>query len=250
MNTAITPFTFDFEGYSVRALTRDGLPLWVLADVCRVLEIGNAPMAATRLDDDEKSTINITDSGNLNAERTVINESGLYSLVLTSRKPAAKRFKKWVTSEVLPTLRRTGTYSTQPQPDFGRVLSVAEAAIVASQQAVQTLAPKALAYQQLTCMDGLHTLTDTAKLCGKPRNRFLAMLEAMGWIYRPGGKGCWSAKADKIKAGYLTHKYCDIRDADGQLKTRSQVVATDRGVAKLKIILARLENTMLAGDVA
>lgn len=149
---------------------------------------------------------------------TVINESGLYSLVLTSRKAAAKRFKKWVTAEVLPALRRTGTYSICTQPDIGHVLSVAEAAIVVSQQAVQTLAPQAVAYQQLTCMDGLHTLTDTAKLCGKPRNHFLSMLEAMGWIYRPGGKGCWSAKADKIKAGYLTHKYCDIRDADGQLK--------------------------------
>lgn len=246
MKTAITPFTFNFEGYSVRALTRDGLPWWVLADVCRVLELTNPSKVSGKLDEDEKANFKL----GFGSDATIINESGLYSVILTSRKPAAKRFKKWVTAEVLPTLRRTGTYSTQQQPDFGHVLSVAEAALVASQQAVQTLAPKAVAYQQLTCMDGLHTLTDTAKLCGKPRNRFLATLEAMGWIYRPGGKGCWSAKADKIKAGYLTHKYCDIRDADGQLKTRSQVVVTDRGVAKLKIILARLENTMLAGDAA
>lgn len=246
MKTAITPFTFDFEGYSVRALTRDGLPWWVLADVCRVLELTNPSKVSGKLDEDEKANFKL----GFGSDATIINESGLYSVILTSRKPAAKRFKKWVTAEVLPTLRRTGTYSTQPQPDFGHVLGVAEAALVASQKAVQTLAPKAVAYQQLTCMDGLHTLTDTAKLCGKPRNRFLATLEAMGWIYRPGGKGCWSAKADKIKAGYLTHKYCDIRDADGQLKTRSQVVVTDRGVAKLKIILARLENTMLAGDAA
>lgn len=246
MKTAITPFTFDFEGYSVRALTRDGLPWWVLADVCRVLELTNPSKVSGKLDEDEKANFKL----GFGSDATIINESGLYSVILTSRKPAAKRFKKWVTAEVLPTLRRTGTYSTQPQPDFGHVLGVAEAALVASQKAVQTLAPKAVAYQQLTCMDGLHTLTDTAKLCGKPRNRFLATLEAMSWIYRPGGKGCWSAKADKIKAGYLTHKYCDIRDADGQLKTRSQVVVTDRGVAKLKIILARLENTMLAGDAA
>lgn len=246
MKTAITPFTFDFEGYSVRALTRDGLPWWVLADVCRVLELTNPSKVSGKLDEDEKANFKL----GFGSDATIINESGLYSVILTSRKPAAKRFKKWVTAEVLPTLRRTGTYSTQQQPDFGHVLSVAEAALVASQQAVQTLAPKAVAYQQLTCMDGLHTLTDAAKLCGKPRNRFLATLEAMGWIYRPGGKGCWSAKANKIKAGYLTHKYCDIRDADGQLKTRSQVVVTDRGVAKLKIILARLENTMLAGDAA
>ncbi|ATI12612.1 MULTISPECIES: phage antirepressor Ant [Acetobacter] len=249
MKTAVMPVAFDFEGHTVRTINRDGVVLWVLTDVCSVLDIRNSRDAANRLDDDERG-VAITDTLGGSQEMTVINESGLYSLVLTSRKAAAKRFKKWVTAEVLPALRRTGTYSICTQPDIGHVLSVAEAAIVVSQQAVQTLAPQAVAYQQLTCMDGLHTLTDTAKLCGKPRNHFLSMLEAMGWIYRPGGKGCWSAKADKIKAGYLTHKYCDIRDADGQLKTRSQVVVTDRGVAKLKIILARLENTMLAGDAA
>jgi hypothetical protein len=76
-----------------------------------VLEIANAPHAASRLDDDEKSTIAINDSGNLNDLRTIISESGLYSLVLTSRKPEAKVFKRWVTGMVLPTIRKTGTYT-------------------------------------------------------------------------------------------------------------------------------------------
>jgi hypothetical protein len=76
-----------------------------------VLEIANAPHAASRLDDDEKSTIAINDSGNLNDLRTIISESGLYSLVLTSRKPEAKVFKRWVTGTVLTTLRKTGTYT-------------------------------------------------------------------------------------------------------------------------------------------
>ena len=61
-----------------------------------------------RLDEDEKSTIAITDCGNLNTIRNIINDSGLYSLVLTSRKPEARRFKRWVTSEVLPAIRKSG----------------------------------------------------------------------------------------------------------------------------------------------
>ncbi|MGX7346952.1 BRO family protein [Acetobacter pasteurianus] len=249
MKTAVMPLAFDFEGQAVRTINRNGVVWWVLSDVCAVLDIRKHRDAASRLDNDERGSV-LVDTHGGPQEVTAINESGIYSLALTSRKAAAKRFKKWVTQEVLPALRRTGTYSIGIQPDISHVLGVAEAAILTSQNAVRVLTPKAQAYHSLTCMDGLHTLTDAAKLCGQTRNQFLSKLEVLSWIYRPGGKGCWSAKADKIKAGYLTHKYCDIRDADGQLKTRSQVVVTDRGVAKLKIILARLENTMLAGDAA
>lgn len=103
---------FEFEGNGVRMMTRDAEPWFVLADVCRVLEISNVGNAAARLDEDEKGNIRNTDvtSAGGNPFITIINESGLYSLILTSRKEAAKRFKKWVTSEVLPTLRRTGAY--------------------------------------------------------------------------------------------------------------------------------------------
>ncbi|MPQ74920.1 BRO-N domain-containing protein [Acetobacter senegalensis] len=109
---------FSFEGtqgqqpQAVRTIMQNGEPWWVLADVCKVLEIGNAPHAASRLDDDEKATIVNSDgqAGSGAQYYTIINESGLYSLILKSRKPAAKRFKKWVTSEVLPAIRKTGGY--------------------------------------------------------------------------------------------------------------------------------------------
>jgi hypothetical protein len=85
-----------------------------LAEVCRVLKISNPSDAATRLDDDEKMTLDNTEghSGQRGGAQsfTIINESGLYSLILTSRKREAKRFKKWVTAEVLPSIRKTGGY--------------------------------------------------------------------------------------------------------------------------------------------
>jgi prophage antirepressor-like protein len=77
----------------------------------RVLEIKNISDAADRLDDDEKSGVAINDPHGRPQNTTVISESGLYSLVLTSRKPEAKRFKKWVTADVLPTIRKTGSYA-------------------------------------------------------------------------------------------------------------------------------------------
>lgn len=109
--------TFPFDTHAVRALLRDGEPWFVAADVCAALGLDDTSKAASRLDDDERGTNTVrTPFGD--QQMLVINESGLYSLVLTSRKPEAKRFKKWVTSEVLPAIRRTGAYSepgvTQP----------------------------------------------------------------------------------------------------------------------------------------
>lgn len=111
MSSHLTPFAF--QDHLVRIIDRDGEPWFVLADVCRVLEIGNTGDALTRLDEDEKGFIDITDGTPGTPRRAIINESGLYSLVLTSRKEAAKRFKKWVTSEVIPSIRKTGSYEIQ-----------------------------------------------------------------------------------------------------------------------------------------
>lgn len=74
------------------------------------LGIGNPSDAASRLDDDEKDALDIIDPIGRKQRLTIINESGLYSIILTSRKPGAKRFRKWVTSEVLPSIRKTGAY--------------------------------------------------------------------------------------------------------------------------------------------
>tara|TARA_R110002020_G_scaffold474099_3_gene704537 strand:+ start:7980 stop:8789 length:810 start_codon:yes stop_codon:yes gene_type:complete len=93
-----------------RVMDRNGEPWFVLSEVCMKLGIANASDAATRLDDDEKDTIGITDTIGRRRNTQIINESGLYSLILTSRKTEAKRFKKWITSEVLPAIRKTGSY--------------------------------------------------------------------------------------------------------------------------------------------
>ena len=101
---------FNFEGADLRVLERTGEPWWVLSEISSLLEVSNSRDAARRLDDDEKG-VGIIDTPGGPQETTIINESGLYSLILTSRKPAAKRFKKWVTAEVLPAIRKTGVYS-------------------------------------------------------------------------------------------------------------------------------------------
>lgn len=108
---AFVPATFSFESHAVRTINRDGEIWFILNDVTEALAFTRGRNAARMLDDDERGAHIVSTLGG-EQELTIINESGLYSLILRSRKPEAKRFKKWITSEVLPAIRKTGSYST------------------------------------------------------------------------------------------------------------------------------------------
>lgn len=111
---------FSFGSHQVRVISQDEMPWWVARDVCNVLEIQNASQALETLDDDEKRQASLglsTGYGKRDQAVNIINESGLYSLILRSRKPEAKAFKRWITQEVLPSIRSTGGYGvSQPNP--------------------------------------------------------------------------------------------------------------------------------------
>jgi anti-repressor protein len=111
MQSEKTLKVFDFESRQVRVVIKDGELWWVLRDVCEVLEIGNNRDVAARLDDDEKGVVTIDTLGG-KQEVTVICESGLYNVILLSRKPEAKKFKRWITHEVLPSIYKHGAYMT------------------------------------------------------------------------------------------------------------------------------------------
>lgn len=101
---------FESEEFGkVRTVVKDGEQWFVLADICKVLEISNSRMVAGRLDTEELMSVKLT-SGGQRREMTAVSESGLYAVILRSDKPQAKPFRKWVTSEILPTIRRTGGY--------------------------------------------------------------------------------------------------------------------------------------------
>lgn len=104
----VTIFRKDGFG-AVRAVTLEGEPWFVAADVCRALGLGNSSMAVSKLDEDEKG-ISLIDTLGGEQKLGIVNESGLYALVLSSRKPEAKAFKRWITHEVIPSIRKTGGY--------------------------------------------------------------------------------------------------------------------------------------------
>lgn len=250
-----TVIPFSFEGTEVRVLDRDGEPWWVLTDVCKVLGIANAPHAAARLDDDEKATVAIGDSGNLNADRTIINESGLWSLVLTSRKPAAKRFKKWITGEVIPSIRKSGGYMVAasdetPEEIMLRALTIAretverqkaENAALAHRNA--TLAPKAAAHEVLASIPGELGVTDAGRELKLGRQWVVNTIFARKWACRQG--------RDIRPAHYgLEMEYCRLvprpyTDKNtGETKVAEDFKITRKGMGRLAELIAEAKREL------
>ena len=136
---------FYFKGAALRALTDENDEPWFVAkDACAVLELSNVSQALTRLDGDEKSSITLNDGTPGNPNRVIVSESGLYALVLASRKPEAHEFKRWVTHEVLPQIRKTGGYI--PTTDADDDMTILAKAVMIGQRTMEatTLASASL----------------------------------------------------------------------------------------------------------
>ena len=162
---------FNYHGNGVRIIVRDGEPWFVAADVCRILELGNSGQAISRLEEDEKSTIILNDGSPGNPNYAIVDEPGLYSLVLSSRKAEAKTFKRWVTHEVLPTIRKTGSYHQIPQ-------TYPEALRLAADLAEENhrLLPKAEMHDLFLSADNCQSMNVVAKSLGTGRTRLFQFL--------------------------------------------------------------------------
>lgn len=129
---------FQFETQSVRTVTDDqGEPWFVAADVCDVLGLENVSKALSRLDTDEKRVFRSSDVSNSYREFWAVNESGVYHLIFTSRKPEAEQFRKWITSEVLPAIRKTGQYALKPPSPAEQLLASAQMLVDHERQLAQ-----------------------------------------------------------------------------------------------------------------
>jgi len=191
---------FHYEGNRVRTVQRDGEPWWVLKDVCAVLGIEKYRDCAARLDDDERAPV-VVDTPGGPQEMTAVSESGLYNIILLSRKPEARRFKRWVTHDVLPTIRRHGMYARDElldNPDL--MISVLQAlkfershnAVLEERAAVQgrliaKLKPKAAYYDAiLACPDAV-PVSVIAKEYGWSAIHMNAFLHELGVQYKQSG---------------------------------------------------------------
>lgn len=234
---AIVPFSF--ESQPVRISDQHGQPWFVAADVCAVLGITKYRDAVARLDPDETGSV-LVDTPGGQQSMAAINESGLYKLVLRSRKEAAKRFTKWITSEVLPSIRRTGSYGA-PAPAIDlrdpatlqSLLADLTGLTMENRERLAELEPKAEALDRITDASGLMCLTDTAKVLGVPPRRLVAWMEANRWVYRRADAGSLVAFGAKLESKVLEHKGTTIQRRGHPDKWVQQVMVTAKGLARL-----------------
>ena len=159
--------------------------MFCLADVCKVLELGNPSQVKTRLDDGVISNEVITDTLGRQQEMTFVNEDGLYDVILDSRKPQAKAFRKWITSEVLPSIRKTGNYSIMNKVPhtFAEALRLAaeqQEKIEAQQNLIEAQKPKAEFYDDVVESKDAMSMDRVAKTLnmGIGRNKLFELLRS------------------------------------------------------------------------
>lgn len=204
--------TFNFNNTPLRTLTDEaGDPWFVAKDVCNILEISNPSDALQSLDDDEKTNLgNSYVWSEPGRKPLIISEPGLYRLVMRSRKPEAKEFQRWVTHEVLPSIRKHGAYMTQQtldkaltSPDFLIQLATK---LKEEQEKVKALEPKAKALDAFTSVEDRLLVRDAAKVLsnsGTPisEKQLREWMAANDWIYKHNGS--WHATAKHCVAGHL-----------------------------------------------
>lgn len=182
--------TFDFMGHQLRVIMRDEDPQFVLGDVCAALDLGNVTWVKNRLDQQDFSTAKVLARDGKSYQTTIVNESGLYDVVLDSRKPEAKKFRRWITSEVIPAINRTGSYTTPgAEPQFEIPQTLPEALRLAADLAdknmeleseVKELSPKAEFYDEFMDADGSYSFAAVARILGFGRNILMRELRGLG----------------------------------------------------------------------
>lgn len=213
--------TWSYNNSEVRTVTIDNEPWWVLADVCKVLELTNPTMVAKKLDEDERSKFDLGRQG----EAVIINESGLYNVILRSDKPQAKPFRKWVTSEVLPAIRKHGAYMTpetleeailnpdylikiatalKEEKDKNKALQVVNSNLTVDNQIMK---PKAEYFDELVERNLLTGVRETAKQLKISERRFVSFLLGNKYMYRD-TKGKLMPYAKYVKDGLFELKEC------------------------------------------
>lgn len=236
---------FNFNDKPLRVIEDENTDLWFIAkDVTDVLEYRTANDATRLLDADEKGTHKVRTQGG-EQDVVVINESGLYSLILRSNKPEAKRFKKWVTSEVLPTIRKHGAYMTEKKteellsnPDLIIELATTlklerqkreelEAKAELQEKVIKESAPKLDYYNDVLSSEDAFGINIIAKELGFSGVTLNRRLHQMKVIYKQGDS--WVLYHQYQDKGYTKTKTYSFIGPDGKMKSSIQTVWTQKG---------------------
>jgi len=236
---------FSYEGKEVRTIQRNGETWWVLKDVCGVLELSNARMIADRLDEDDVSLAYVTDSMGRQQQTNIVNESGLYNVILRSDKPEAKKFKRWVTHEVLPQIRRHGAYITTSKleeimndPDSWIKLLTALKEERQEKERLQLQVaqdkPKVVFADAVSVSDGTILIGELAKILKGNgieigQNRLFERLRQDGFLIKRKGTDYNAPTQKAMELGLFKVKETAITHSDGHVTISKTTKVTGKG---------------------
>ena len=226
---------------SVRTITKDNEPMFCLADVCKALDIKNATDVAKRLDDDERTRLNLGRQG----ETNFVTESGLYAVILRSDKPNAKKFRKWVTSEVLPSIRKNGGYiagqeTLSDEELLSKALMVAQRKIdeknniIAMQDSrIQGMIPKEIFADAVSASHTSILIGDLAKLICQNgvqigQKRLFEWLRENNFLIKSGASRNMP-KQKYVEQGLFEVKESNIQNPDGSVRITKTTKVTGKG---------------------
>jgi anti-repressor protein len=235
---------FNFNGWDVRAVVIENDPWFVAVDVCNVLGLGNPTEAVRPLDFDEKSTLRISEGG---PEANIVNEAGLYTFIIRSNKSEAKAFRKWITHDVLPSIRKHGIYATPAtieamlaDPDTMiktlQVLKEERALRQQAEQQLQIAAPKVEFYDTVTASGDTKSMDEVAKIIGIPgwgRNTIFALLREINML----------RENNQPYQGYIDRGYFELieqtpwKDREGHIHVPTKTVVTQKGIEHIARIV-------------
>jgi len=236
---------FSYEGKEIRTIQRNGETWWVLKDVCGVLELSNARMIADRLDEDDVSLAYVTDSMGRRQQTNIVNESGLYNVILRSDKPEAKKFKRWVTHEVLPQIRRHGAYITTSKleeimndPDSWIKLLTALKEERQEKERLQLQVaqdkPKVVFADAVSVSDGTILIGELAKILKGNgieigQNRLFERLRQDGFLIKRKGTDYNAPTQKAMELGLFKVKETAITHSDGHVTISKTTKVTGKG---------------------
>lgn len=226
----------------IRTITKDNEPMFCLMDICKALSMKNPTMVASRLEDDEVTKF---DLGSKRGETNFVTESGLYAVILRSDKPNAKKFRKWVTGEVLPSIRKNGGYianqeNLTPEQIVANALLVAQNIITQKDKQIEEMTPKANYFDALVDKKLNTNIRDTAKELGIGEKAFVSFLIEKGYVFRQGKHKQLRPYAKYAESGnglfVLKDKHNEQNGWTGQ-----QMYVTPKGKETFRLLLEERE---------
>ena len=236
-------FTNEELNANIRVVEIDGQPFFVAKDVCDCLEIANSREAITRLDEDELTSVKLTSGGQMR-EMKAVNEYGLYNLILGSRKPEAKQFKRWITHDVLPSIRKTGKYEVRSETreqlisralieakvvvaEFNARIGSLEETVAVQGMQIAEMNPKAAYYDMILNCKDVVSITTIAKDYGMSGCKLNDLLHEYGVQWKQ--NNVWVLYQKHAEQGYTNTKTHNYIDNHGEHKAKVHTYWTQKG---------------------